>query len=422
MAKHMITSIVENGLCTGCGTCISLCPKKAIQIQKNNEKGIYEPEINENKCINCELCLKVCPGHEVNFKDLNLEIFGTDAEDILVGNYLNFYTGHSTDYEIRYNSSSGGLVTQLLIFALEEGLIDGALVTRMREDNPLEPEPFIARTKEEIIEASKSKYCPVPVNIALREILELDEGERVAVVGLPCHIQGIRKAEKVNKKLSKKIVLHLGIFCSINRNFLAQEYLLKKLNINKEDILKFDYRGKGWMGNMTIILKNGDEKSYPYRTYWREILDSYFIPMRCTLCSDQFCELSDISFGDIWLPEYRSDQIGTSVVISRTEIGNDTLDQMKSANKIDLYEIEREKVVKSQINALKLKKNYSNAHISLRKVLRKKVPNYNQKLLKPNSNSYLHVILYYPRNYLSSRRYLWVLLEPFTKLVSLFRN
>jgi len=53
-----------------------------------------------------------------------------------------------------------GVVTQLLIFLLEKGIIDGALVVRMREDQPLEPEPFIARTKEEIISTSKFKYCP----------------------------------------------------------------------------------------------------------------------------------------------------------------------------------------------------------------------------------------------------------------------
>jgi len=417
MAEQTLTNIAQSGLCTGCGTCVSLCPKEAIQIKINQEKGIYEPEIIDKKCTNCKLCLKVCPGHEIDFKDLNQEIFGTDAEDILVGNYLNSYTGYSTDHEIRYNSSSGGLATQLLIFALEEGLIDGALVTRMKRDNPLEPEPFIARTKEEIIEASRSKYCPNPANIALQEILQSDGNERIAVVGLPCHIHGIRKAEKINKKLGKKIVLHLGIFCSINRNFLSQEYLLKKLNIDRNDILKIDYRGKGWMGDMTITLKNGCEKSCSYQTYWRDILNLYFIPTRCTLCSDQFCELSDISFGDIWLPEYRSDKIGTSVIISRTETGNRILNQMKAANKINLSEIKREKLIQSQANALKLKKKYLKAHISLRKALRKKFPDYNQKLLKPDLGSYLHVILFYLRGYLSSKRYLWGLLEPFSKLV-----
>lgn len=411
MAEHMITNIVKSELCTGCGTCVSLCPKKAIQIKKNDRKGIYEPEINEKKCTNCKLCLKVCPGYEVDFKNLNLEIFGVDPEDILVGNYLNSYTGHSTNYEIRYNSSAGGLVTQLLIFALEEGLIDGALVTRMKKDSPLEPEPFIARTKEEMIEASKSKYCPNPANLALQEILESNKNEKIAVVGLPCHIQGIRKAEKVNEKLSKKIVLHLGILCSINRSFLSQEYLLTKFNINREDILKFDYRGEGWMGNMTIILKDGSKKSYPYLTYWAEILSLNFIPIRCTLCIDQSCELSDISFGDIWLPEYRDDKIGTSLIISRTKVGEKILNQMESVNKIELYKVDRDKLVESQINALKLKKNYWNAHISLRKALRKKVPNYNRELLKPDLSSYLHLISLYSRNYFSSKKELWILLE-----------
>ena len=150
--------------------------------------------------------MKVCPGHEVDFKGLNLEIFGKEPEDILIGNYLNCYVGHATDYDIRYNSASGGLVTALLIFALEEGLIDGALVTRMKKDKPLEPEPFIARTREEIIEARGSKYCPVPANVALREILEANEGERFAVVGLPCHIHGMRRAQRVDARLKERVV------------------------------------------------------------------------------------------------------------------------------------------------------------------------------------------------------------------------
>src|SRR5690606_36009483 len=115
------------------------------------------------------------------------------------------------DDNIRYNSSSGGLVTQILCFALEKGIINGALVTKMNKESPLQPQPFIARTKEEIIEASTSKYCPVPANMALKEILSSDV-EKVAVVGLPCHIMGIRKAEMKNNLLKNKIVLHMGIF------------------------------------------------------------------------------------------------------------------------------------------------------------------------------------------------------------------
>ena len=152
-----IGSVVKDGLCTGCGTCVGLCPEEAVEMTIDYSKGIYVPWLDEERCNQCGVCLAVCPGHAVDFKQLNLDIFGQEPKNILLGNYANCYTGYATDSKIRYDSASGGLVTILLIFALEEGMIDGALVTRMSEENPLEPEPFIARTKEEIISASKSK-------------------------------------------------------------------------------------------------------------------------------------------------------------------------------------------------------------------------------------------------------------------------
>lgn len=70
-------------------------------------------------------------------------------------------------------------------------MIDGALVARMNSNDPLEPQPFIARTREEILEASRSKYCPVPVNILIKDVLK--EDERYTFVGLPCHIHGLER-------------------------------------------------------------------------------------------------------------------------------------------------------------------------------------------------------------------------------------
>ena len=166
-----IGTIVEEGLCIGCGTCAGACPNLVIKMIKDDSKGIYLPKVDNGGCDNCGICLEVCPGHSVDYEQLNLGMFGKYPEDVLIGNYVNCYSGYANDDNIRYNSASGGIVTALLIFALEEGVIDGAIVTRMKKDEPLEPEPFIARTKEEIIEASKSKYCPVPVNTVLREIL-----------------------------------------------------------------------------------------------------------------------------------------------------------------------------------------------------------------------------------------------------------
>lgn len=349
-----IGEVVKGGLCTGCGTCMGICPVDAIEMVIEHRKGIYIPQLDEEKCNRCGLCFEVCPGHAVDFTQLNLEVFGKEPNDILIGNYLNCYIGHSTDYDIRYNSASGGLVTQLLIFALEEGVIDGALVTRMNRDTPLDPEPFIARTRDEIIEAAKSKYCPVPANIALKEILKAKEGERFAVVGLPCHIHGIRKAETASKRLKEKIFLHLGLFCNHVPNFWGTNLLLQKLKINNEEIVKFDYRGEGWPGYMKISKKDGEILLLP--DYWSFVGSYFFFPSRCLMCDDATNEVADISFGDVWLPELSNDKTGKSLVLSRNRIGEEVLHKIKSRNEVKLTKVSANNVIHSQRGVLYLKK------------------------------------------------------------------
>lgn len=401
MTVETITQVVKNELCTGCGTCAALCPNESIKLIINKKKGIYIPELNEEKCDNCGICHEVCPGHGVDFKQLNLEIFGKEPEDVLIGNYLNCYVGHSTDQNIRYNSTSGGLITQLLIFALKEGIIDGALVTRMKKNNPLEPEPFIARTKDEVIEASKSKYCPVPMNVALKEILKKGDG-KFAVVGLPCHIQGIRKAEQINKELKKKIILHIGIFCNHTSNFVGTEFLLNKLEIKKEDVEKLNYRGEGWPGGMLIKLKNNHTRFIPPSIYWNNLFGlNFFTPARCLLCSDGICELADISLGDAWLPELSDDKIGKSIIVSKSEIGEQLLEVMKLKNEIELNGIYAKKVIQSQAGMLYFKKKNLNARSRLFKIVPK-----NDNLLESDAIDHLLALFPYLNSYAASNSFL----------------
>lgn len=404
--QYSIALIVKSGLCTGCGICTALCPKEAIELIIDEKKGIYTPKLNIKNCNNCGICLKVCPGHEVDFKQLNLEIFGKEPEDVLIGNYLNCYIGHSTNHDIRYNSSSGGLVTQLLIFALEEGIINGALVTRMKKDKPLEPEPFIARTKEEIVEASKSKYCPVPANVVLKEILESKEGEKFAVVGLPCHIQGVRKVERGNKKLREKVVLHLGILCSHTNSFKGTEFLLHKLGIKRGKVMRIDYRGEGWPGKIKIGLINGEERYISNQDpLWNNVFNSFFfVPHRCLLCNDLTAELSDISFGDAWLPEIVSkEQAGKSIIISRTKIGEELLNAANSNGYIELSQIEPEKVFQSQRTFLYSKKVNLGERIKLRRLFGKKSPQISMSKTKISTYNKFVALFSLINSYLGSK-------------------
>jgi len=414
--KKTIEDIRDAGLCTGCGTCVGLCPNSAIHLSKTED--IYIPILNEKKCNKCETCFEVCPGYSVNFRKLNLMIFGREPQNSILGNYVNCYMGHATDPGLRYNCASGGLITGLLVSAIEEGIIDGALVTKMSDTHPLEPEVFIARTKDEIISASKSKYCPVPANIALGDVLR-EEG-KFATVGLPCHIQGIRKAEIINKKLAKKIVLHLGLFCNHGSTFSATKYLLKKMDLNDKDVKRIDYRGEGWPGGMSITLKNGEKKFIRHFDpfYWGHVFNMYFLTPRCALCNDKICELSDISFADAW--HLSNSKIGESIIISRNKIGEESLQKAARKKKIEIKRISSTKVLESQ--APDFVKRRHVARIRVFKKLGKEVPTFNQKILEPNPLFYVKAMALFLRIYISSKPYLWNVINIYPSLMKFIKG
>jgi len=408
----LLRRIIEAGLCLGCGTCAGICPNNAIKM--NSSEGLHVPEIDDEKCTSCRLCFLSCPGYSVDFNSLSHRTFNEKYEPTLVGNFSSCYVGYSNNSQIRFDSTSGGLITELLIFALENNFIDGVITTRMRSDNPLEPETFIARTPQEIIEASKSKYCPVAPNVCLKEIRS--ENGRFAAVGLPCHIHGIRKAEMISNEVAEKIVLKLGLLCSHTVNFSGTHFLLKKLGLTKDEIIKISYRGEGWPGFMSIKTKGGIIKKIPlfgsWNSYWPLFSSFFFTPLRCIMCPDQTAELADISFGDAWLPEFKNERKGMSIIISRTKNGEYLLNSMVKANRVSLTKGSIKKVEESQSVNLKLKKNDLSFRLNFLRLMGKKTPKFfplfsNSYILasvlrgfyifagiKASSNNYFKLILY----------------------------
>jgi heterodisulfide reductase subunit A len=58
-----ITSIVDDVLCTGCGTCVKLCPYNAI---RKDERGIAR--VNDVLCKGCGVCAASCPERAITMR------------------------------------------------------------------------------------------------------------------------------------------------------------------------------------------------------------------------------------------------------------------------------------------------------------------------------------------------------------------
>jgi coenzyme F420 hydrogenase subunit beta len=93
------------------------------------DKNKWVASIDSKRCIDCGHCNSVCPSFGLQLQHLNEPLLDGEL-NAYIGNYRNCYYGFSEDQQIRLQASSGGIVTELLITALEKGLIDGAFVVR----------------------------------------------------------------------------------------------------------------------------------------------------------------------------------------------------------------------------------------------------------------------------------------------------
>jgi len=349
-----VTRIKDAGFCTGCGTCAGVCPSSAIEIERDSH-GTFLPVIDSKKCTRCTFCLRICPAYLTDSKRLSDFVFGKSSNDTSIGIVINCYIGYSVEEKVLLNASSGGVVTSLLLFSIKNQLIDGALVTKMRKDKPLESEMIIARAKKDVVESAGSKYCPTSMSAAIKTIRS-QEG-KFAVVGLPCQIKGIRKAEMLDEKLRDKIAIHIGLFCSHTVNFIGTDLLLRRMGICRDDIVSLRYRGGGWPGDMSVKLRNGNEIKLPYRDYWNGLFGAFFFtPVCCTVCADATNELADLSVGDPWLPELRVGHEGWSLVVVRTEVGQRYLDLARDYGYLHTQRIHSSAVKTAQLYNLIFKK------------------------------------------------------------------
>lgn len=352
MHKHkLISEVVDQGICIGCGVCAGVCPGKNIEMIWS-ENGELNPYIEEGCAPESCICVSACPilnaettsvVDVLKLQPLNNEKVVTSFHPThpLVGSYTSCYVGYSDSKIEREKSSSGGMITLLLKDLLTSEKVDGVIAV-VDSETPHEAlfKFDILRSVDEIALAAGSKYYPVEISEILK-LLKKDKSDDVyALVGLPCLLQGVQNAVKLLPRLAKKIRYTFALTCGQLPNRFYTESLASYSGVPVEELKTVEYRGKESTSSASNFVfkafNMSGESGKPLHwvtqpSYLWE--NSFFIHGACKFCDDVFGRTADAIFMDAWLPQYASDPKGHSfVVVKNTNI--DTIVREKAASGI----------------------------------------------------------------------------------------
>lgn len=368
--------VVEAELCTRCGACGGVCPVDAIVWDHD-----FLPRVIDG-CTLCGLCVRVCGGIEVDFRRYGRQIYGAEQDFVsdAVQPYRFTEVAHTADSELRQRSSSGGLVSQMLITLLGNGEIDGVVVVVHSKGDALTPTAMIARTAQEVRAAVQSKYMLFPVAHIYKEIIDCPG--RYAVVGLPCQLHSLRRWQDISTILRKRVVLTIGLCCQANLERRMIEDLLAVKGIVPRSVRSLDYRGGPWPGSIRVQLDDGipiplhscgiKDGAFTY-------LKSLYVAKRCLLCTDYSAELADLSVADPWIRgtdgEYRF-QEGWSLVHVRTSNGEAYYKRLRAGEEITALSVSDAAIVRKGRRATRVKKRETFVRLAVRKAMGLPYPAY----------------------------------------------
>jgi coenzyme F420 hydrogenase subunit beta len=307
--SHLIEEVQNPGLCHHCGGCVTFCTAINYGALELCEDGrpCYK---DTGKCIECGLCYSICP----EIAELDEEVKRKASWTPPMGAVMRLMAARASDPDMRARGTDGGLVTSLLINLLERGRIDGAIVSK--RVGPFHREPWLAKSREEILEAAgfhfdishgmkhfSEIYSTFSPSVLALSHLVKGHLNRVAFVGTPCQINAVRRMEALGIVPSDSIKFLFGLFCTGNFYFgVEQRRVLEKIgNFRWEDVRKINVKEE-----LMVHLHDREVRYIP--------LDKLDFMKRyaCQYCDDYSAEYADLSFGGLGAPE------GWTTVIART--------------------------------------------------------------------------------------------------------
>jgi coenzyme F420 hydrogenase subunit beta len=357
-----LSDVVDWGLCTGCGACHYACPENGITLVNIEGVGI-RPRFNSEACAKCTKCLSICPGNSVDGDMATLGLSKAPESTYEFGYALEIWEGYANDPEIRHRGSSGGVLSALAVYCLEQENMSFALHSAMDERQPWLNTTVQSRTRGEVLARTGSRYAPAAPCEGLESI---EKSDRPCVfIGKPCDTAAVWMLRRERPELDRNLGLVLSFFCAGMPSTKGTLDLLDGLDIDAKSVDQIRYRGDGWPGTFKVIYDNGScEKSLSYEDSWGKL--SHYRPLRCQICPDGLGRVADVSCGDAWGSFNKDGDPGRSIVIVRTERGREIVRRAIAANYVQLTLSTSKNVLDAQQNLLQKRKDLFGRLLGLR--------------------------------------------------------
>ena len=320
--KEFFDEVITSGLCTGCAGCVVSCPHDVIGY--DHVAGAYKPfhledELGPTNCGHgekgCTSCTRACPRFRSWEPQANEHLFARDRQpDELAGIYSDILLTRASDEMVHRMGQDGGLVSAILIWAMDNDYIDGALTSYLEggDSSTWKAVPGVATNRDEVLAGAGSRYTYSANTLALDEAKERGIS-RLAMVGMSCQssIFPTMWSRKIGK-VSKPVVFNIGLLCSKTfDDSIFEELFETKYRIAKSDIVKMNIKGV-----FQIWTRDGGY----HEVNLKECHD--WTREGCNHCPDFAAEHADISTGGIG-----KDNDWTLTIV-RTDVGREVISRM----------------------------------------------------------------------------------------------
>jgi coenzyme F420 hydrogenase subunit beta len=373
----ILSDVVRPGLCSGCGVCVAACPAGTLEMNLSAEGTLLPTMVNGKNCLGCGLCEHVCAGQLLA---PYCEGFAAKQTGETI-NQPNVYLGYAETAETRKKGSSGGVAGALLLKLLADHMIDGAVVTVPNQNNCFVCQTVLAKRPDRIKESQGSRYTQVDYSQGLRE-LKAAKGGRYAVVGLPCHLAGLRKWMETVPDIHNKIYLLIGLFCGRGASIDFSKFGAICQDIRPAEVSSIEYRSGQWSRFGFMYRGSFGQKwmqfsGTPIGLAWSTY---QFCPVRCLSCGDGFAIGSDVALGDAWNLVGGDSSYGTSLIIANTQIGFDVVQRMAGQGVLNLTLTDPQDIQVSQAPIVSFKIRTLKPRLRILRLFGYRVPEDERKL------------------------------------------